>query len=117
MIGVVVLYGAGALSTWIDTLSAVGARYFGERRTAEAADDEGAHCIWKVTFARELEAGAEPPAPVAMGEPPPPEQAVSSVAATAAPMSLLSETSTWQTSLRKCMEPRACKNPGEASLL
>jgi hypothetical protein len=47
MIGVVVLYGAGALNTWIDTLSAVGARYFGERRTAEATgvEDAGAHCI------------------------------------------------------------------------
>jgi hypothetical protein len=47
MIGVVVLYGAGALSTWIDTLSAVGARYFGDRRNAEVAeaDDAGAHCI------------------------------------------------------------------------
>jgi hypothetical protein len=44
-IGVVVLYGAGALTTEIETLCAVGARYFGERRTVDAADADDAHCI------------------------------------------------------------------------
>jgi hypothetical protein len=91
----------------MDTLSAVGARYFGERRNAELeADGAGAHCIWKVTFARELEFGADPPPLVPTGDPPPPEQAISRVATTAAPTSLLFETSIWQTYLRKCMKPR-----------
>jgi hypothetical protein len=88
MSGVVVVV-VDVPSTSIETLSAVGARYFGERRsvaacTAEADADEAAHCIWKVTFARELEAGADPPPLVDAGEPPPPEHAANRLAQTAA---------------------------------
>jgi hypothetical protein len=77
MIGVALVHGAGALTTVIETLSAVGARYCG-RRSHEFAADEDAQVISNVTVPRLLEVDPAPPPGVppefAAGLPPPPEQ-------------------------------------------
>jgi hypothetical protein len=113
-IGVVVVYGAGALTTSIETLSALGERYLGERLDAEvaAADEAGAHCILNVTFPRELDEGADPPPLVPTGDPPPPEHAVTTDVHTTRATKRRKETGTRRTPNIRKISP-SVDEPGE----